>query len=74
MPIIDGIEATRVICESGLSDAPIMGLTAYAMLGDRERCLAAGMVDYTSKPVQLDTLRLILDRHAPRHGIANADR
>jgi PAS domain S-box-containing protein len=63
MPEMDGFETTRIIrnrLES--ADQPIIiAITAYALEGDRERCLAAGMDDYMSKPFRLDELRGFLE-------------
>jgi CheY-like chemotaxis protein len=58
MPQMDGLEATRVICERWpAGQRPrIVAMTAEAMAGDRERCLRAGMDDYIVKPVTLDGL------------------
>jgi CheY-like chemotaxis protein len=58
LPVIDGWTATRRIKEdSATARIPIIGLTAHAMEGDREKCLAAGCEDYDTKPV--DLLRLL---------------
>ena len=63
MPGMDGYEATRRIRGScGGRQPRIIAMTANAMEGDRERCLAAGMDDYVSKPVRPDDLRAVLAR------------
>lgn len=63
MPETDGFEATRRIRDDGDMPQPfIVAVTAHAMLGDRERCLASGMDDYLSKPIQIEYLQAALQR------------
>ena len=62
MPEMDGLEATRAILEMNLEKRPrILATTAYALEGDKERCLNAGMDGYISKPVQIEELRSALE-------------
>lgn len=65
MPVMDGVEATKAIRngEAGQDkkDIPIIAITAYAMGGDREKFLAAGMNDYIAKPVDMEQLESILN-------------
>jgi PAS domain S-box-containing protein len=67
MPEMDGLEATRAIraAEATGTRHPIIALTAHAMLGDRERCLRAGMDDYLSKPLVREQLIEVLVRWLP---------
>ncbi|MBI2944077.1 MAG: CHASE domain-containing protein [Candidatus Wallbacteria bacterium] len=82
MPVLDGYQATRRIRSRAQqnpkatpSTVPIVGVTAYALAGDREKCLAAGMDDYLSKPLTLERLRQMLGRraeHLPKRPVAGA--
>ena len=69
MPILDGFETTQAIRDweknSGANAIPIIALTANAMEGDREHCLAAGMNDYLTKPFKQEELRQILVKWLP---------
>ena len=63
MPIMDGYETTQAI-RDGLvgkynQDIPIVAMTANAMKGDKDKCIAAGMTDYVSKPIDLDDLKKV---------------
>ncbi len=76
MPVMDGVEATRVIRESrhlgDRRDIPIIALTAYAMSGDREKFLSMGMNGYLSKPVTMADIARAIDEAltAGRWGVA----
>jgi CheY-like chemotaxis protein len=63
MPDLDGFDATREIrrLEAGSGNrVPIVAMTAHAMPGDRERCLAAGMDDYLTKPISIADVTRVL--------------
>ncbi len=69
MPELDGYEATRAIrrLPTGKREIRIVAMTANALKGDRERCLAAGMDDYVAKPIRPETLaRALMAGHASR--------
>ena len=57
LPVVDGWEATRRLrADSGTRTIPVIGLTAHAMAGDRDKVIAAGCDDYDTKPVELPRL------------------
>jgi two-component system, sensor histidine kinase and response regulator len=65
MPVMDGLEAIQAIRakeQGGLEHLPIIALTAHAMKGDRERCLAAGADEYVTKPIRVEDLLAAMDR------------
>jgi len=72
MPVMDGYVATNLLKTEHGCTIPIIALTAHAMKGDREKCLAAGADDYISKPVERDALRAMLERWLESHP-ASAD-
>ncbi len=62
MPEMDGLQATRIIRQRWPDNGPkIIAITAYALQGDREKCIEAGMDDYISKPIKMNELAAILD-------------
>jgi PAS domain S-box-containing protein len=66
MPVLDGVEAARIIRKSRAlgtkSKIPIIAMTAYAMAGDRETFLAAGMTDYLAKPVSKESMIQVIEK------------
>jgi len=75
MPEMNGLEAAAAIrrLETGSRRrTPIVAMTAHAIKGDRERCLAAGMDDYISKPIDAGMLRQIIARLVPVHALPEA--
>jgi PAS domain S-box-containing protein len=76
MPDLDGYGATEAIrrLPGAMAQIPVIAMTANAMQGDRERCLAAGMDDYVTKPFQMDQLRAVLARWSQSRGTPVVER
>jgi CheY-like chemotaxis protein len=62
MPEMDGKSATQAIRSAGYAEVPIVAMTAQAMKGDREKCLAAGMSDYITKPIKREAVFAVLEK------------
>ncbi|MHB9097174.1 MAG: ATP-binding protein [Syntrophales bacterium] len=78
MPVLGGLEATKAIRDAerasgGGVRVPVIAMTASAMRGDRERCLAAGMDDYISKPIDMRQLYATIDAVMARSAPAGGD-
>ena len=76
MPDIDGFEVTRRIrnVEGAERRVPVIATTAHALDGDRERCLADGMDEYLTKPIQFDELFAALERVANQSTSSRQDK
>lgn len=62
MPEMNGLEATRIIRRRWPNNGPrIIAMTAYALKGDREKCIEAGMDEYLAKPISMDQLRTAIE-------------
>jgi CheY-like chemotaxis protein len=75
MPEMDGMETTRVIVKQWPAEQRpyIIAMTAHALSGDAEKCLAAGMNDYISKPVHIDKLEAALEKSRSITRVAAVD-
>ena len=69
MPVMDGLEATRIIRASGQSQPVIVALTANAFDSDREACLAAGMNEFVTKPISKSQLLEVLASFSDIQGV-----
>ncbi|MEO1746874.1 MAG: response regulator, partial [Pseudomonadota bacterium] len=65
MPVMNGLEATEKLRENGHASLPIIGVTAHALKGDKEKCLEAGMTDYLPKPISPDRLEAKISQWLP---------
>ena len=68
MPVMGGTESTQMILkyeeENALDHVPIIALTANALPGDREKYMNEGMDDYTTKPLQVDNIKVLIEEYA----------
>jgi CheY-like chemotaxis protein len=65
MPLLDGLKATQILRQKEKTTGghiPVVAMTAHAMKGDRDRCLAAGMDDYVAKPLNSADLSQAIER------------
>lgn len=71
MPVMNGYEATEIIRNQLNLDTPIVAMTAYSMAGEKEKCMAIGMNDYLTKPLNEDHLLRVLKKYLddPSEGI-----
>ncbi|MCB0191998.1 MAG: response regulator [Anaerolineae bacterium] len=68
LPVMDGYQVAQALRrEPVLVDVPIVAVTSYAMLGDRERILAAGCTGYLEKPINPDTFITDIEQYLPDH-------
>jgi CheY-like chemotaxis protein len=63
MPVMDGMEATKIIRTKGFTDIPIIAMTAHAIKDYRDKCLEAGMNDYVTKPIKRELVFEILEKY-----------
>lgn len=66
MPVMDGLHATGLIRQKGLTELPIVAMTAHAMEGDKQRCLDSGMNDHIAKPIDPELFFALLQQWLPR--------
>lgn len=74
LPVMDGYAVARELTKNGeLQEVPIVAVTSYAMVGDRERILAAGCVGYLEKPINPATFVAEVEQYLPAQGLNNIE-